>query len=1057
MSAGSGLRGLLPWHPVAAEAPLFRSGLSDWTGHIPFAFWLVAALRPRVLVELGTGTGDSYLAFCQAVEALSLPTRAHAVDPGAGEWGELRRYHDEHYGRFSRLLRSDCGAAASLFPEGSIDLLHIDGRRRYEAARHDFLRWLPKMSPRGVVLLHDVAEWRSGFGVWRLWNELRAVYPSFLFPHAGGLGVLPVGPEAPEEVRRLVTLSGSRAARVRRCFGRLGEGIGSAAPNEGAEEGGRAAPDRGIPRDGVLAEPAAILGKVRRDPAWRLLGGLRLLSRRSEDLLTRACALAQDLADEGIPSPSRWRALAALERAVEGLASTRSFRFFASVATSSRRFVRGNGEGVGARLRDALRKSFPLLLPAAGAGEALPWRDSLGLPLEVGGEKERARERYQNALEEFLRGGERLVLPAAADPELSIVVVLYNQAELTYACLRSLAIHLCLPAEVILVDNASTDRTSELLLRVDGIRLFRNGENLHFLRAANQGAAAARGRLLLFLNSDAQILPETIEAARRALESDPAVGAVGGRIVTLDGRLQEAGSFVWGDGTPQGYGRGDSPLRRDYLFRREADYCSGAFLLTYARLFREMGGFDEIFAPAYFEEADYCLRLWESGRRVLYEPEAVVLHWEFGSSDAGQAAEWVRRHQRLFVERHRSFLEKRGAHRPGAVPGALLPRPKVRVLCIDDRIPLPERGAGYPRANAILRELVAWGARVTLFPMAESPEGWEEIYWSLPREVEVLRGMDASVLALYLEDRVGDYDLVWISRPYNLSRLYSVAGMKEVLAGTRVVYDAEALFALREIRAAKVVGGMPLPEEEAGRRIGEEVAWARRADRVVAVSEEEAEEFRRRGIEEVRVIGHALSPAPTAASFEERKDFLLVGSVRDWRSPNGDALLWFAREVLPRVRAGWPDDPPKLVVVGDGSDAPELLRLLGPGTVGIGPVADLTPYYERARVFLAPTRFAAGIPHKAHEAAARGVPMVVSGLIARQLGWRTGDALLSAPVEDGEAFAEACRSLYADRPLWERLRAGALASVSRDCDPKRFSGAVRELLEELAGRKKAGG
>ncbi|VVM06589.1 glycosyltransferase [Methylacidimicrobium tartarophylax] len=1062
-AAGRGLLRLIPWFPIAAERPIFLSGSSSWSGHIPFAFWSIAALRPRVLVELGTMAGDSYLAFCQAIAALSLSTRAHAVDhwkgdEQAGFYGEevyegLKRYHDERYGRFSCLHRMDFEEALALFPEGSIDLLHIDGCYRYEAVRRDFLGWLPKLSRRAVVLLHDVTEWRRGFGVWRLWKELKTAYPSFLFPHAHGLGVLRIGPDAPEAFQELVNLSGSGSARVRRWFARLGQRVTADAP-EGGSKKERVPPDRGVPQDDTLAEPGFLLEKIGTDPAWRLLEGMQVLSLRSREFLSRARALAQELADEGLPSSSRWQALVALRQAAENLIGSRSFRSFAFLATTSRSFVRGDGEGAGARLRNALRKSFELLLAAAGAEEALPWRDSLSLPLKKGADRQALRECYRKSLEEFLQDGDRLGLPSAAEPEISIVIVLFNQAELTYACLRSLAIHLAPSSEVILVDNASTDRTGELLERVDGVRIFRNPENLHFLRAANQGAAAARGRLLLFLNNDAQILPGTVEAAQEALESDSDVGAVGARIVNLDGRLQEAGSFFRGDGSPQGYGRGDSPLRREYLFRREADYCSGAFLLTRSSLFREMGGFDEVFAPAYFEEADYCLRLWESGKRVLYEPEAVVLHWEFGSSDAEQAIEWMRRHQQVFVERHRPFLEGRGGARLGPFLAPIPPRARVRLLYIDDRVPRPELGSGYPRANAIVRELVRWGAQVTLLPMSGAWEDWEEIYWNVPREVEVLRGMDASVLKSYLEVRVGAFDLVWISRPYNMAYLSAIQGWKKLLPGARLVYDAEALFALRDIQGAELLHGAALPKEEAARRIDREIGWARGADRVVSVSEEEAREFRARGIENVRVIGHAILPAPTAASFEERKDFLLVGGVRDWQSPNGDALLWFAQKVFPRVREGWAKDPPKLVVVGEGTDSPELLGRLGSGVVGIGPAADLTPYYERARVFVAPTRFAAGIPMKAHEAAARGVPMVTSALIARQLGWN-GEALLSAPVEDEESFAKACRALYTDPALWERMRAGVLASATRDCDPKRFSEEVHELLDEMAGRKKA--
>ncbi|VVM07026.1 Rhamnosyltransferase WbbL [Methylacidimicrobium cyclopophantes] len=1062
--SGNLLLGLLPWFPIAGDRPLFLSGLSSWSGHIPFAFWSIAALRPKVLVELGTMAGDSYLAFCQAVGALSLTTSCFAVDhwrgdPQAGFYGdqlyeELRRFHDPRYGRFSRLLRMDFDEAAQLFPEGSIDLLHIDGCHRYEAVRHDFSHWLPKLSRRAVVLLHDVTEWRIDFGVWRLWKELRTVYPSFLFPHSYGLGVLLVGSEGAEAFRMLVSLSENGITRVRGHFANLGARIAAGTSEETASSTiDSAFSEKEVLRNAALKEPAELFEKISTDPVWNFLGSARLRSRRSSESLARACVVAQELADEGLPNASRLHALAALKALAERLLSSRSFRTLSLLhGAVSLGFLRRQNEEPAGRLRDALRKSFQVLLPVAGAGDALPWRDSLGFSLEGNVAKEAVRDRYRVALDEFLRGSDRLFLPRSEEPELSIVIVLCNQAELTFACLRSIEIHLAVPAEVILIDNASGDRTGELLLRVEGARIFRNSENLHFLRAANQGALAARGNLLLFLNNDAQIQPGTIEAARKALESHASVGAVGARIVNLDGRLQEAGSFFWRDGSPHGYGRGDSPLRRDYLFRRETDYCSGAFLLTRSSIFARMGGFDEAFAPAYYEEADYCLRLWEAGMRVLYEPDAVVLHWEFGSSNLARATQWMERNRKLFAARHESFLRDRAVSGANRLLRAPFPRPTLRLLYIDDRVPKPELGAGYPRANAILRELVAWGAQVSLFPMSGAVEGWEEIYWNVPREVEVLRGMDASLLGFYLEARRGEYDLVWVSRPHNMARLAEIEGAEQLLAGARLVYDAEAVFALREIRCVEFVRGTPLPKGEAERRIDREVALASRADRVVAVSEAEADEFRRRGIKNVRVIGHGLLPAPTSASFESRQDFLLVGGIQDLHSPNADALLWFAEKVLPRIARGLPGLSPRALSVGYGTDSPDLLACLGPGVIGIGPVADLSPHYDRARVFLAPTRFAAGIPMKAHEAASRGVPMVASELIARQLRWEAGEALLKAPVEDPEAFAAACRRLYTDRELWERLRAGALAAVSRDCDPKRFSGAIHELLDELAGK-----
>ena len=208
-------------YPLAYMPPQLVSAVSNWPGHIPFAFALVQMIRPRAIVELGVLQGDSYCAFCQAVAALKLPTRCWAVDAWADEGDKslaaLRAVHDPQYGAFSQLIRTTFDSAVSQFVAGSIDLLHLDGSTDVPAAARDLQAWLPKLSEQGVLLLHNV--WQLG----ALWNEIAAGRPNFVFEHAGGLGVVATGNAIAPQLLEFIRDANANSDLIRAHFGRLGE------------------------------------------------------------------------------------------------------------------------------------------------------------------------------------------------------------------------------------------------------------------------------------------------------------------------------------------------------------------------------------------------------------------------------------------------------------------------------------------------------------------------------------------------------------------------------------------------------------------------------------------------------------------------------------------------------------------------------------------------------------------------------------------------------------------------------------------------------------------
>lgn len=218
-------------YPICLSHPLLIDNVSAWVEHIPFGMFIVDLLRPKIIVELGTHTGVSYSAFCQTVLQLGIKTHCYAIDTWAGDphsgiYGEkilndLKIFHDKYYNSFSELIQTTFDSAASLFKDNSIDLLHIDGFHTYDAVKHDFETWLPKISQSGVILFHDISERGKDFGVWKLWQELKINYPSFEFSHGHGLGILAVGRNYPPSLNKL--LYSERIPDIQNFFYQLGE------------------------------------------------------------------------------------------------------------------------------------------------------------------------------------------------------------------------------------------------------------------------------------------------------------------------------------------------------------------------------------------------------------------------------------------------------------------------------------------------------------------------------------------------------------------------------------------------------------------------------------------------------------------------------------------------------------------------------------------------------------------------------------------------------------------------------------------------------------------
>jgi O-antigen biosynthesis protein len=365
-------------------------------------------------------------------------------------------------------------------------------------------------------------------------------------------------------------------------------------------------------------------------------------------------------------------------------------------------------------------------------------------------------------------------------------------------------------------------------------------------------------------------------------------------------------------------------------------------------------------------------------------------------------------------------------------------RPLRGTLFVDDALPRSALGAGHPAGLATLRVLAALSERVLVVPTMGAL-GDELPADPLPPNVEVGRApaLDAVVAALATPEQ--RFDLLWVHRPNNMA---SVADLYRAnpsrFAGVRIVYHAEAIFAQREI-GRRQVAGTPLSMVQRGRLFRRELYPVEIAHAVATVCAPDRDLIASQLRLPVVSVGYPAHCREATPGFAGRRGAVFVGALSPAESPNGDSLRFLFGEVWKHV-----DQATTLRVAGRGSEPGGWLSAIAPPRVELlGTVGALDELFDAARVFIAPTRYGAGIPLKVVEAACHGVPVVGTSLIAHQLGWRDGREL--AVADEPAAMARAIARLQADETYWNVLREGAKAAVRRDFAPQAFIDGVTAL------------
>ena len=682
-------------------------------------------------------------------------------------------------------------------------------------------------------------------------------------------------------------------------------------------------------------------------------------------------------------------------------------------------------------------------------------------------------------LQTFLDSEGDFSFPPAPEPVFSVVLLTHNHAYETYKTLVALhseflvAAKSGIIAELIIVDNYSSEwDLRELHSRLRNVAIYAVSYNSGWAHANNVAVkcAAPSSQKFLFLNNDAIPQPgfisEFVNAFSTTNEERPIytsvgsvfprigkVGAVGCKIVFDSGTLQEAGSIAFWNGITAGYGRNNPFPDADprFNFRRLVDFVSGACLAVRKSLFYELQGFDETSFPSYYEDTDLCMRLrYRLGYDTLYIPSAWVRHHESLSFGRSEAVRIMTASSVTFAKKWQQELQLHHMQYGQALDSYCSRdrRSGLRILALDDAIHDPGQGAGYGRARMLHLTIASLGHMLTVLPVLYGSDSQLTELSDAGIEVAFLHGKSGIEMIKWIGlDRPDGFDIVIISRPNTFNASFSY--LKDSFPSAFFIYDAEALWSRREKMAINFVKS---------RQNGDDFrlvhGWEMAAlesdgvDRFSVVSSPEKrfllDMTQRIRNDNVFVVGHMVKTYQPEVLPHSRKYITFLGAFHGSTNYNGDAVLYFVQNTVPLLRQSFaPQDSP--IVIAGFHPPQEVLALASANSFIFvkSDVLDLDIFFSEALMLVIPHQYAAGIPMKAYDAAARGVPVIISIASNSGLGASDEDGFLiaSTPNEIVQAI-----STLLNKTTWQFWSHRALDFAKRN-DEASFTRNVASLID----------
>ena len=644
----------------------------------------------------------------------------------------------------------------------------------------------------------------------------------------------------------------------------------------------------------------------------------------------------------------------------------------------------------------------------------------------------------------------KIALPANSDPVVSIIIPMYNQVQYTYNCVCSIFNNCGYDNyEIIVADDNSSENIDLLRENLANLILIRNEVNLGFLKNCNNAASKARGKYFVFLNNDTQVQKGWLQELLKCFDQFDNVGLVGSKLLYESGRLQEAGGIIWQDGSGWNYGNDDNPKRPEYNYVKEVDYISGASIIIRSELWKKVGGFDELFAPAYYEDTDLCFQVRKEGYKVLYQPFSAVVHFE-GVTHGTDVNKGVKKfqviNQEKFVTKWQPVLQKKSPNGLNVFTERDRTTGKKCILVVDHYLPQVDRDAGSRCISNFIDSMLSLGYNVKF--LGENQNVLIKYQLSQQEKgVEVLYGKDYSfdtgAWKQYLEKNINHFDAVLLSRASVCVPV--ITFIRSLAYSGNVIYFGHDLGYLRLEREAAANNNAGLAKQANKVKAAEDFMYEN-ADYSLVLSYDELD-FLAKYITKplCYVPGYFFDVDLDTPSFDRREGLLFVGGFN--HPPNKDAMKWFLDDVYPQLSTH------NIALTIVGSLVPDFIFKYKEQFENITILSDISAealdrLYARSRVAIAPLLSGAGVKGKVIEAMAKGVPVVGTDIAFE--GMPKNDQFKYKGVNEPNEITSQILKVYNDRGTWEQLSGFGKSYVSGNFNKENMEAVFKKIIEGQA-------